>query len=45
VIEAAMAYDGPVLCDLQVEAEENVYPMIPPGGSIANMMLQPADRD
>ncbi len=45
VIEEAMAYDGPVLCDLQVEAEENVYPMIPPGGSIQNMLLQPADRD
>jgi acetolactate synthase-1/2/3 large subunit len=45
VIEEAMAYGGPVLCDLQVEAEENVYPMIPPGGSIQNMLLQPADRD
>jgi acetolactate synthase-1/2/3 large subunit len=44
-IEEAMAYDGPVLCDLQIEAEENVYPMIPPGGSIQNMMLQPTDRD
>jgi acetolactate synthase-1/2/3 large subunit len=45
VIEEAMEYDGPVLCDLQIEAEENVYPMIPPGGSIKNMMLQPTDRD
>ncbi|TAK22663.1 MAG: biosynthetic-type acetolactate synthase large subunit [Chloroflexota bacterium] len=45
VIAEAQAFDGPVLCDLQVIAEENVYPMIPPGGSIANMMLEPSDRD
>jgi acetolactate synthase-1/2/3 large subunit len=44
-IEEAQAYDGPVLCDLQVEAEENVYPMIPPGGTIQNMMLHASDRD
>jgi acetolactate synthase-1/2/3 large subunit len=45
VIEEAQAYDGPVLCDLQIVPEENVYPMIPPGGSIENMLLQPMDRD
>ncbi|MBM4418027.1 MAG: biosynthetic-type acetolactate synthase large subunit [Chloroflexi bacterium] len=45
IIEEAQAYDGPVLVDLQVIAEENVYPMIPPGGSIENMMLEPGDRD
>jgi acetolactate synthase-1/2/3 large subunit len=45
VIEEAQAYDGPVICDLQIVAEENVYPMIPPGGSIQNMMLSPTDRD
>ncbi|HEY3108972.1 MAG TPA: biosynthetic-type acetolactate synthase large subunit [Chloroflexota bacterium] len=45
VIEEAEAYDGPVLCDLQIAPEENVYPMIPPGGSIENMLLQPTDRD
>ena len=44
-IEEAQAYDGPVLVDLQISAEENVYPMIPPGGTIQNMMLQPTDRD
>src|SRR2546430_16382488 len=45
VIEEAEAYDGPVLCDLQIDQNENVYPMIPPGGSIENMLLQPTDRD
>ncbi len=45
IINEAQAYDGPVLCDLQIDASENVYPMIPPGGSIENMMLQPDDRD
>ncbi|HEY3079741.1 MAG TPA: biosynthetic-type acetolactate synthase large subunit [Chloroflexota bacterium] len=45
VIAEAQAYDGPVLCDLQIVAEENVYPMIPPGGSIENMLLEPTDRD
>ncbi len=40
-IEQAMATDGPVLIDFMVEQEENVYPMVAPGGSIADMLRRP----
>ena len=35
----AFAYPGPVLLDVHVEREENVYPMVPPGGTLNNMLL------
>jgi acetolactate synthase-1/2/3 large subunit len=41
-IEEAMAYDGPVVLDFRVEQEENVYPMVPAGGSISDMIRRPA---
>ena len=41
VIEQAMATDGPVLIDFIVEQEENVYPMVAPGGSIGDMLRRP----
>jgi acetolactate synthase-1/2/3 large subunit len=37
-LEKALATPGPVVIDFQVEREENVYPMVPPGGSL-NAML------
>ncbi len=40
-IEQAMATDGPVLIDFIVEQEENVYPMVAPGGSIGDMLRRP----
>ena len=40
-IEQAMATDGPALIDFIVEQEENVYPMVAPGGSIGNMLRRP----
>jgi len=42
VIEQAMATDGPALIDFIVEQEENVYPMVAPGGSIADMLRRPS---
>ena len=30
-MKAALATPGPVLCDVRVTPEENVYPMIAPG--------------
>ena len=30
---------GPGLIDVRVEREENVYPMVPPGGTLNNMLL------
>ena len=40
-IEQAMAMDGPALIDFIVEQEENVYPMVAPGGSIGDMLRRP----
>ena len=40
-IEQAMAHKGPFLIDFMVEQEENVYPMIPPGATVAEIMEEP----
>jgi acetolactate synthase I/II/III large subunit len=40
-IEKAMAYDGPFLIDFIVEPEENVYPMVVPGASLAEFLEEP----
>jgi len=40
-IEQAMAHQGPFLIDFTVEPEENVYPMVPPGASIAEVLEEP----
>ncbi len=40
-IREAMAHPGPVLVDFMVEDEENVYPMIPPGETVAELMEEP----
>ena len=36
-----MAHQGPVIIDFVVEAEENVYPMIPAGTSVKEMLEAP----
>jgi acetolactate synthase-1/2/3 large subunit len=40
-IQKAMDYDGPALIDFVVEEEENVYPMIPAGTSVENLIEEP----
>jgi len=40
-IEQAMAQDGPFLINFMVEPEENVYPMVPPGSSVAEFIEEP----
>ncbi|MSQ24695.1 MAG: biosynthetic-type acetolactate synthase large subunit [Dehalococcoidia bacterium] len=40
-IDQAMAVRGPVLIDFVVEPEENVYPMIPAGTSVGEMIEAP----
>ena len=40
-IAKAMDYDGPALVDFIVEQEENVYPFIPSGMSVADIMEGP----
>jgi len=39
VIKQALEHDGPVVIDFVVEREEGVYPMVPAGSSITDMIL------
>jgi acetolactate synthase I/II/III large subunit len=40
-LEAAAKHDGPFLIEFRVKEEENVYPMVPSGQSIAEMIRRP----
>ena len=40
-IGKAMAHEGPVIVDFVVDPEENVYPMIPPGESVNELIEAP----
>ena len=40
-ITQAMAHDGPVIVDFMVEQEENVYPIIPSGATVHDMIEEP----
>ena len=40
-LATAQAYDGPFLIEFVVERETNVYPMVPPGGSLADTLEDP----
>ena len=40
-IDRAMAIKGPVIIDFKISAEENVYPMIPAGTSVSEMLEAP----
>ena len=39
VLEKGLSTPGVVVMDIIVEGEENVFPMVPPGGGIADMVL------
>jgi acetolactate synthase-1/2/3 large subunit len=41
LLRAAMKVDGPALVHFLVEAEENCYPMVPPGASLAETIKDP----
>ncbi|MFC2016285.1 biosynthetic-type acetolactate synthase large subunit [Chloroflexota bacterium] len=43
-IERAMAEPGPFLIDFVVEPEENVYPMVPPGAALTEVMEEPTAK-
>ena len=43
-IERAMAEPEPFLIDFVVEPEENVYPMVPPGAALAEILEEPKKR-
>ena len=38
-LEWAVNHDGPVLLDVHIEREANVYPMVPDGESLANVIM------
>ncbi len=44
-ITDAINHDGPVLIDFIVESEENVYPMIPSGATVEDMMEEPTSQE
>jgi len=44
-IEKAMRDPGPFVIDFQVEPEENVYPMVPPGASLAELLEAPRKKE
>ncbi|MCH2038318.1 MAG: acetolactate synthase 3 large subunit [Rickettsiales bacterium] len=43
-LKEMMDHDGPVLVDIMVDKEENVYPMIPAGAAHNEMELGPEDK-
>jgi acetolactate synthase-1/2/3 large subunit len=40
-IRKAMAAPGPFLIDFKIEPEENVYPMVPPGAALSEVIEEP----
>jgi len=40
-IQKAMEYPGPFLIDFLIEPEENIYPIVPPGESLARFLDTP----
>jgi acetolactate synthase-1/2/3 large subunit len=40
-LATAMNHPGPYLIDFEVSPEENVYPMVPPGASLAETVEDP----
>ncbi len=41
-IQDALSHPGPVVIDFEVEEEENVFPMMPPGASLQETIEEPA---
>ena len=41
-LQQAKAHDGPFLIEFQVDQAANVFPMVPPGGSLADTLEDPA---
>ena len=40
VLKAALEHGGPVVVDCQISPDANVLPMIPPGGTVENILLE-----
>jgi acetolactate synthase-1/2/3 large subunit len=44
VLKAALEHEGPCLVNAEVEKHDNVFPMIPAGASLKDMILEPPRR-
>lgn len=44
-LERALKREGPCLVRIQVEAQDNVYPMVPPGAANTNMICEDAQEE
>jgi acetolactate synthase-1/2/3 large subunit len=45
VLQNALDYnDGPCLINCEVEKTDNVFPMIPAGAAIEDMLIEPSNR-
>lgn len=38
-LEKALSHNGPFLVDVKIDREENVLPMVPPGGTLSQMVV------
>jgi acetolactate synthase-1/2/3 large subunit len=45
VLERVRQMEGPAIMDFHVVGEENVYPMVPAGGSISEMLRRPLESE
>jgi len=45
VVQQARETKGPVLIEFQVEKEEAVYPMVPAGSDLHEMIRRPAEEN
>ena len=41
-VRAAGEHDGPMLIDFQVEQEDSVFPMVPAGAALHEMIRRPS---
>ncbi len=44
-IKEMLAHDGAYLLDVSIEKEDNVFPMVPTGASVSEVILQPANSN
>lgn len=43
-VERMLSHDGAYLLDIEVDETDNVFPMIPPGGKVDDIMLNETDK-
>ena len=41
-VEEMLSFDGPYLLEVNIEKEDNVFPMVPAGASVSEVILEPA---